>query len=188
MLFEQQYVVVTEAVKSHTEHGRKQVRLRLENTSAGGAEFDQLIDMEDDLFRTLRPEIVHDVYVSLANGDGTIISRPYEAKIEELHYGHPQDLSFELLQDVDTVTVNLVYGHSAQRSVTILLQKDVSVDRVEVQSEQFAQVVELGASASFDLELELFSGVSDTFKLAVLNLPSQINRYFLDPASQAGWM
>jgi hypothetical protein len=67
----------------------------------------------------------------------------------------------------------------------VFLQKDVTVDRVAVQSEQFAQEVELGSSASFDLTLELFSGVSDTFKLVAVNLPTQINRYFLDPTSQA---
>ena len=185
VLFEQQYVAVLEAVKSQSESGRTTVRLRLENTSGGGAEFRHLLPVEDELFESMRPEIVHDVYVSLTNEDNAVISQPYEAKIEELRYGQPADLTFELLQDVDSVTVNLAYGQSATRTVRIFLQKDISVDRVDVQSEQFAQEVELGSSATFDLTLELFSGVSDTFKLVVANLPSQINRYFLDPTSQA---
>ena len=185
VLFEQQYVAILEAVKFQSDSGHKSVRLRLENTSGGGAEFRHLLPLDDELFESLRPEIVHDVYVSLANDDGAIISQPYEAKIEELRYGNPQDLIFDLLDDVDTVTVNLAYGQSAQRTVKIFLQKDASEDRVAVQSEQFAQEVELGSSATFDLTLELFSGISDTFKLQVVNLPSQINRYFLDPASQA---
>lgn len=185
VLFEQQYVAVLEAVKFQSDSGSKKVRLRLENTSGGGAEFQHLLPLDDELFESLRPEIVHDVYVSLANDDGAIISQPYEAKIEELRYGNPVDLVFDLLDDVDTVTVNLAYGKSAQRTVKIFLQKDASEDRVAVQSEQFAQEVELGSSATFDLTLELFSGISDTFKLQVVNLPSQINRYFLDPASQA---
>jgi hypothetical protein len=185
VLFEQQYVAVLEAVKFQSDSGNKKVRLRLENTSGGGAEFQHLLPLDDELFQSLRPEIVHDVYVSLANDDGAIISQPYEAKIEELRYGKPVEVLFELLDDVDTVTVNLAYGQSAQRTVKIFLQKDASEDRVAVQSEQFAQEVELGSSATFDLTLELFSGISDTFKLQVVNLPSQINRYFLDPASQA---
>jgi hypothetical protein len=185
VLFEQQYVAVLAAVKSQSPSGDKQVRLRLENTSGGGAEFRHLLPLDDELFESLRPEVVHDVYVSLANDDGAIISQPYESKIEELRYGTPVDLVFDLLDDVDTVTVNLAYGQSAQRTVKIFLQKDASEDRVAVQSEQFAQEVELGSSASFDLTLELFSGISDTFKLQVVNLPPQINRYFLDPASQA---
>jgi hypothetical protein len=185
VLFEQQYVAVYEAVKSQTESGRSRVRLVLENTSGGGAEFRHLVPAEDELFKSLRPEIVHDVYVSLTNDENAVIGQPYEAKIEELRYGEPAELIFDLLQDVDSVTVNLAYGQSAQRTIKVFLQKDVTVDRVAVQSEQFAQEVELGSSATFDLTLELFSGVSDTFKLMAVNLPSQINRYFFDPTSQA---
>lgn len=185
VVFEQQYVAVLEAVKYQSETGRKKVRLRLENMSSGGAEFRHLLPVEDKLFQAMRPEVVHDVYVSLGNDENTIIGQPYEAKIEELRYGQPVDLTFELLQDVDAVTVNLAYGQNSQRTIRIFLQKDESEDRAAVQSEQFAQEVELGSSATFDLTLELFSGISDTFKLVVVNLPSQISRYFLDPSSQA---
>jgi hypothetical protein len=64
----------------------------------------------------------------------------------------------------------------------IFLQKDASVNRVAVQSEQFSQEIELGKSATFDLTLELFSGVSNTFSLEVLNLPRQVDRFFKDPS------
>ncbi|MEM7584143.1 MAG: NEW3 domain-containing protein [Acidobacteriota bacterium] len=185
VLFEQQYVAVMGAVKYQAEDGRKHVRLRLENTSGGGAELAHLIDTEDALFRSLKPDVIHDVYVSLANDEGAIISQPYEAKLEELRYREAGTIDFALLQDVDAVTVRLAYGSSGQRSVKIFLQKDASVDRVVVQSEQFSQEVELGASASFDLTLELFSGRTDTYKLEVVGLPEQIHRYFEDPASGA---
>jgi uncharacterized membrane protein len=81
--------------------------------------------------------------------------------------------------------VNLIYGNGASRTMKIYLQKDASVNRVAVQSQQFSQEVELGTSATFDLTLELFSGVSNTFSLEVLNLPQQIDRFFKDPASSA---
>ncbi len=185
VLFEQQYVAVMGAVKYQNGDGGKHVRLEIENTSGGGAELAHLVRIEDELFSSLRPEIVHDVYVSLANDDGAVISQPYEAKLEELRYGQPAHLDFALLQDLDAVTVRLAYGNSAQRSVKIFLQKDQSVDRVAVQSEQFSQEVELGSSASFDLTLELFSGRTDSYKLEVVGLPSEIRRYFVDPASGA---
>ena len=70
------------------------------------------------------------------------------------------------------MTVNLIYGSGTQSSRKIFLQKDESVDRVEVQSEQFSQEVELGNSATFDLTLELFSGTTDTYKLEVVGLPT----------------
>ena len=74
--------------------------------------------------------------------------------------------------------MDLKYGTTDKKK--IYLQKDASINKVEVQSEQFSQEVELGNSASYDLSLELFSGISDTFKLEVVNLPSQINRYFVN--------
>ncbi len=185
VVFEQQYVAVMGAVKYQNGDGRKHVRLTLENTSGGGAELKRLVKLDDELFRSLQADVVHDVYVSLTNDDGVIISQPYEAKLEELRYGAPAGLDFGLLQDLDFVTVQLAYGMSAQRSVKIFLQKDSTVDRVAVQSEQFSQEVELGASATFDLRLELFSGTTDTYKLAVVGLPKEIHRYFVEPASGA---
>ena len=83
------------------------------------------------------------------------------------------------------MTVNLVYGSGSTRSPKIYLQKNVTVNKVIVQSEQFSQEVELGGSASYDLTLELFSGETNTFKLEVVNLPSQMNRFFKDPGSEA---
>jgi uncharacterized membrane protein len=106
-------------------------------------------------------------------------------KIAQLRYGEPTMLDFALLQDLDAVTVNMIYGSGSSRSMKIFLQKDASVNRVAVQSEQFSQEVELGKSATFDLTLELFSGVSNTFSLEVLNLPPQIDRFFKDPSGQA---
>lgn len=185
VLFEAQYVSVARAVKYNAKDGGKHVRLRLANTSGGGAEFQKVLGIDDALFRTLQPEIINNVYVSILNDQGAIISQPYEAKIDELKYGQPAELDFTLLQDLDAITVNLIYGNGTQRTMKIFLQKDASVNKVVVQSEQFSQEVDLGKSASFDLTLELFSGVNNTFSLEVVNLPKQINRFFKDPTGQA---
>lgn len=185
-LFENQYVAVTSAVKMQAaDAGSKRVKLTLENTSGGGAEIGHLLDVDPELYDRLRPEVVHDVYVALANDDGAVVSRPYETKLEELRYGSPKTVDFELLQDLDAVTVLLTYGRGSQRSIKIFLEKDSSVNRVLVDSRQFSQEAELGASAGFDLDLELFSGSSDTYKLEVVGLPDEIDRYFQDTASGA---
>ncbi|MFQ5607628.1 MAG: NEW3 domain-containing protein [Candidatus Zixiibacteriota bacterium] len=184
VLFEQQYVSVTDAVKYRGSDGSKRVRLTLANTSGGTAEFKHLLSMEDELFQSLKPDVVHNVYVSLLNQDGAIISQPYETKIEELRYGEPQTLEFNMLQDLDAVTVYLIFSNGSERNFKIFLQKDATVNRVVVQSEQFSQEVDLGESATFDLTLELFSGSSDTYSLQVVNLPQEIPRYFTDPAGR----
>ena len=186
VLFEKQYVSVVEAVKYQTKNGKNHVRLKLANTSGSGSEeFKKLINVEDKLFRSLQPDIINNVYVSLLNESNAIISQPYEAKIEELHFGKPTTIDFALLQDLDAVTVNIVYGNGAQRAPKIFLQKDQSVNKVVFQSEQFSQEVNLGSSASFSINLELFSGSTNIYKLDVINLPKQINRFFIDPSTQA---
>jgi len=185
VLFEQQYVSVLEAVKYQGKDGRKHVRLKLANLSGGSAEFQHLVDAEDDLFRALKPDVVHNVYVSILNDEGATISQPYEAKIDKLVHGEPQTLHFAMLQDLDAVTVFLVYSNGTQRNFKVFLQKDASADRVFVQSEQFSQEAPLGKTASFDLTLELFSGESDTYSLEVANLPEQIARHFSDSEGRA---
>jgi uncharacterized membrane protein len=178
VLFEEQYVSVSEAVKYRASNGAKRVRITLVNTSGGTAEYHQLLNLEDEVFRSLQPDVIHNVYVSMLNDDNAIVSTPYEAKITELRFGEPRTIDFGLLQDLDAVTILLYYANGSQRTMKIFLQKDASENRVAVQSEQFSQEVELGQSASFDLTLELYSGVSNTFKLAVVNLPDAISRYF----------
>jgi uncharacterized membrane protein len=185
VLFEQQYVTVSEAVKYQSKDGKKHVRLKLANASSGGEEFKKLINIEDALFKSLQPEVVNNVYVSILNESNSIISQPYEAKIEELYFGKPQTIDFVLLQDLDAVTVNIIYGNGTQRAPKIFLQKDQSVNKVVLQSDQFSQEVDLGGSASFSMSLELFSGITNTYKLEAVNLPKQINKFFVDPSTQA---
>lgn len=185
VLFEQQYVSITRAVKFQTADGTRHVRIRLENASGGTEEFRKLLNLDDKLFRSLQPDLISNVYISLLNNESAIISQPYEAKIDQLQYGHPHDLDFTILQDLDAVTVNMIYGNGTQRSMKIFLQKDVSENRVMVQAEQFSLEGELGSSAVFDLRLELFSKDQNTFTLATVNLPKQLLAVFKDPASKS---
>ncbi|MGB5105243.1 MAG: NEW3 domain-containing protein [Candidatus Zixiibacteriota bacterium] len=185
VLFEEQYVSVEGAVKYQSQDGRKHVRLTLVNASGGSAEFYKLIEMEDELFRSLQPDVINNIYVSLLNDNSATISQPYEIKVEELRYGSPTVIDFALLQDLDVVTVYLIYGSGTQRNMKVFLQKDATVNKVAVQSEQFSQELELGKSTSFDLTLELFSGTENTFSLEVVNLPDQISRYFKEPSGSA---
>jgi hypothetical protein len=185
VLFEQQFVSVARAVKYQSAPGVNHVRLTVANTSGETAELRKLVNIDDPLFRSLQPDVVDNVYISLSNADGAIISKPYEAKISRLQYGKPVTLDFVLLQEVDAVTVNLIYGSGSTRSMKIFLQKDAAANRVAVQSQQFSQEIDLGTSATFDLTLELFSSTGGEFALEVMNLPPQINHYFKDPVSQA---
>ena len=184
LLFEQQFVSIVDAIKSQEENGRKKVHVTLANTSGATAEFAQIVNMEDELFRSLQPDVIHNIYVSLGNEDGAIISSPYEIKLSELRSGSPKTIEFELLQDADEVIVNIIYGNGASRNPKIFLQKDASADKVLIQSERFSQEIELGSDATFGLGLELFSGTDDTYKLEVVNLPQSVARYFSEVGAQ----
>jgi len=185
VLFEEQYISISEALKYHAKDGSRHVRLTLVNASGGTAEFQKLLNVDDELFRSLQPDIINNIYVSLLNDDQTIISQPYEIKIDQLQFGRPEQIDFKLLEDLDVVTVFFVYGKGSQRRMKIFLQKDATVDKVAVQSVQFSQEIELGKSATYDLSLELFSGVNKTYSLVTLNLPQQVGRFYKDPAGQA---
>ena len=185
VLFEQQYVTIDRAVKYQATDGSKRVKLTVANASGGGEEFQKLLGIEDKLFRSLQPDLIQNVYIALYNNDGSIISQPYERKIESLKSGEPRVVEFGLLQDLDALTVNIIYGNGSSRTLKIFLQKDNTANRVLVQSQQFSQEAELGKSATFDLTLELFSGINNTFSLEVVNLPQQINRFFKDVGTAA---
>ena len=150
VLFEQQYVSIDKAVKYQARDGSKRVKLSIENVSGGGEEFQKLVGIEDKLFRSLQPDLIQNVYVSIYNNDGAIISQPYEQKIERLKWGEPRVIDFALLQDLDAVTVNIIYGNGSSRTMKIYLQKDKSVNKVITQSQQFSQEAELGSTATFD--------------------------------------
>ena len=101
------------------------------NTS-GSAEFKKLIQVEDDLFKALQPDVINDIYISLLNDDNAIISQPYEIKVEKLFFGKPIEIDFALLQDLDMLTVNLVYSNGTQRSPKIYLEKDESAGKAGI--------------------------------------------------------
>lgn len=185
VLFENQFLTVEEAVKYQSKDGKKFVRLKVANASGGTEEYRKLLNVDEQLFRSLQPDVINNVYISVANEKNEIISRPYEIKLSNLVCGKPQQVTFSLLQDLDAVTVNMIFGNGSTRSIRLYLQKDQSKNTVVVQSQQFSQEGELAKSTVYDLTLELFSGTDNTFALEVVNLPEQINRFFKDPATQA---
>ncbi len=89
VIFEQQYIVVSRAIKYQKDNRRQGVRITLENASKGSGEYEKLIGIDDSLFTLLKPDVVNNIYISLLNDDNAIISQPYERKIDQLNYGTP---------------------------------------------------------------------------------------------------
>jgi hypothetical protein len=179
IVFQNQYLTISNAVKYSSKAGDKIVCITLKNSTGGSAESKKLVNIDEDLFKVLEPDVINNIYVTLFNDD-VVIGQPYEYKIERLEANQSKEVNFVLLQDLDVVRVSVIYGNGSTIDKKIYLQKDSTINKVEIQSDQFSQEVELGNSAIYNLSLELFSGTSDTFKLEVINLPNQINRYFIN--------
>jgi hypothetical protein len=181
LAFEQPHITIDRGIKYQSKDGKKRVRLTLRNTTGGLVEGRKL-ELED--LEGIRTDRISNVYVSLLNEQNSIISRPYEAKIEAMPYNQPITVDFYLLQDLDNVTVKCVYGDKSEEK-RIYLQKDESANKVLISSEQFSQEADLGARANYDLTLELFSSTDNIYKLDVFNLPRQVAFDFLEAQTNA---
>lgn len=179
------------AVKSQAPNGRKLVRLTIRNTSGAVMDYKAFgIDLSQvPVPDELKLRELTNISVSLRDyvspgGSGPIISSPYEAIIPALPVGQEKTLQFDLLKDVDSVTVSMTYaGKVDERQV--YLEKDASANIVSIASAGFSQEADLGSQATYDLSLEQFTRAANSFRLTVLNLPRQVNYDFLDPATQA---
>ncbi len=181
LAFEQPHITIEQAIKYQSKDGKKRVRLTLNNTTGGLLEGEK-VDLTD--FQGIRTDQISNVYISLANEQHAIISKPYEAKIPSMRYDSPVTVDFYLLQDLDNVTVRCVYGDKSEEK-TIFLQKDESANKVLMTADQFSQEADLGSRANYNLTLELFSNMENAYKLQILNLPRQITYDFLEEQTNA---
>lgn len=188
VIFASPHVTIDRAVKSRAPDGKSYVRLTLRNTTGGGMESDKLAELiDEDLLGSLKPEEISNVYVSLKAEpgiSGAIISSPYEHHIGTMRVGEPVSLRFRLLQDVEEVVVSVNYADKVEEK-TIFLEKDASANIVSVQSVQFSQEADLGGQATYDLQLERFTGDENVFRLVAVGLPRDILYEFRDPDTGA---
>ncbi|GAB4243850.1 MAG: hypothetical protein Kow00109_19750 [Acidobacteriota bacterium] len=173
-------VSVVRAVKKIRPDGRRWVALTLRNTAParelnfgdlglGGSEIPG-----PDLLRLRQ---VRNLSVSLEDASGVVVSKPYEEIVALLPVDGEATLEFELLKDVDAVTVAMVYGGVTDRRL-VYLEKDASANLVSIQSARFSQEGDLGSSVTYDLKLERFTSEADVFRLDTVGLPASIERVF----------
>ncbi len=189
---------VRSAVRRQTRDGRTFVRLTVVNLSPrfDDAQFKLLNNFEgaDPIPDSLRTRDLQDVFISLkAAGEagvgtpavprGTTIGLPYEVHVPALRYGEARALEFQLLRDVNSVTVATSFKGQVQE-LDIQLQQAETEDVVSLTSTQISQEADLGSQATYDLRLDRSTVDVRRFALKVLNLPRQISYSFVD-ANQA---
>jgi hypothetical protein len=176
-------ISVASAVKFQDAAGKKYVRVTLRYSSKELKELTKLKISAEDLFPLDFMKEIKDVSVSLKS-EGKIVSDPYEKTLASLPLETQQDVTFQLLKDVENLDVNVFYS-GKDEATSVYLQKGVSANIVTMNSAQFSQEADLESQATYDLSLEKFSGEANVFKLEVVNLPHQINYEFSDPQTQA---
>ena len=176
-------ISVASAVKFQDTGGKKFVRVTLRYSSKELKELAKLNISAEDLFPLDFMKEIKDVSVSLKS-EGKIISDPYEKTMASLPLETQQDVTFQLLKDVENLDINVFYS-GKNESTAVFLQKGVSANIVTINSAQFSQEADLESQATFDLSLEKFSGEANVFKLEIANLPHQINYEFSDPQTNA---
>jgi uncharacterized membrane protein len=184
LAYEKPHIMVKNAIKYQDEKGEKRVRLTLQNTMGGAFKLEELKLLEDDVItHQIKIYELRNVFVSL-KVDGTIISQPYEIKIEVMRYGAPVTLDFGLLKDVNEAVVSLSYYDKIVEK-KVYLETDITARMVTIRSSKFSQEADLGSTATYDLKLERFTDEENTFGLAVVNLLPQFHYEFTDPGTGA---
>lgn len=187
VIFDQPYIIVEEAVKYQAGNSdRKQVRLKITNTTGGSLDYQRLLEQEGEIFtEDLVPDRINNVFVSLINiADNTIISKPYEMKIPYILFGESKTINFELLRDVESIRISMTYVNNTTFK-DVYLEKDAAANIVEITSSQYSQEAELGTNTTFDLQLERFSSEDNIYFLEVVNLPRQISYNFTETGSSS---
>ncbi len=197
---------VVSAIKYQRPNGTKYVRVTVKNNSGVVLDYKLFgISATDvQLPDQVKMRELTDIRVSLKEAGGApnptaltattsqgagvipeaVISEPYSAYVSKLEVGQQTTLDFGLLKDVDALVVGLYYnGREEERQ--IYLQKDPSANIVSVSSEEVSLEADLGSDATYNLHLEQFTKSGSPFALMTLNLPQQIARDFLEPASSS---
>ncbi len=186
VMAQQSYIIVEKAVKYQNRTGQRRVNVTLSSTEEGNQEYLNQFKEHFDVFTAeMRSGHIYNIFVSLSSlDDETTIGMPYELRIPRLTLGESTTVDFGLLRDVESLQIKLSYSGKTDVKKIMLVQ-DAASSIVDINSTQFSQEVNLGATATYDLSLERFSAHDDVYKLLVVNLPRQISYEFVDAETAA---
>lgn len=178
------HLSIIEARKYRTADGYRQVEIVLDN----GSNLSQAMSLNPDKSQAEVSALleVRNINVSLeSNSAKMIIGVPYEQLIASLALGQQQTLTFRLLKDEDEIVVVVKTLDGQRENFHIVLRKDSLQDTPTINSVQFSQEGDLNSRVRYDLILERLAEDEKTFRLAVLNLPREINYTFIEQTTNA---
>ncbi|MFC1526170.1 NEW3 domain-containing protein [Candidatus Latescibacterota bacterium] len=177
------HISIVEAKKYRTASGRRQVDIVFLN----GSNLDQAMSLNperssDEVAALLE---IQNIGLSLQDGFGLIVAEPYDTLVASLKLGQRDTLTFRLLDDYEDVVVAMSLQEARPEELHIVLRRESLQDIPTVNSVQFSQEGDLNTRVRFDLILERLAEDEKTFRLALVNLPREINPAFIDPSSNA---
>jgi hypothetical protein len=183
VIFENPHLTIINAIKSKNNSGEDIVDLTLKNSSGGS------FALEDDIIKeysssSLKPNSIFNVYISLKDDSGNIISQPYEYHINELKNDEEKLISFKVLKDVQSVIVASNYG-SKYDEKKIWLKRKSEENILTITPDIYAQEVESGQNAEYNLTFEYFGEVRNKYGLTLKGLPKYFNYNFVNTENNA---
>lgn len=177
------HISVIEAIKYRAPGGRRQVDITLKNAS----NIAQAMSLTPGKSREEMAALleIQNITVSLESGSRLTVAEPYETEIPSLKLGEERRLTFRLLQDRATVIVSMRLQDDEIENIHIVLRRESLQDIPTINSVQFSQEGDLNTTVRYDLILERLAEDEKTFRLALVNLPREIDPAFLDPRSGA---
>jgi len=177
------HIAILEAKKYRTPEGYRKVEITIANAS----NLDQAMSLNPDRTAAEVKALleIQNVHVTIERNDNLIVGDPYEHLIPSLKLDEQVVLNFRLLSDLEAVTVALTAQNGDRDEFPIVLRKESLQDIPTINSVQFSQEGDLNSRVRYDLILERLAEDEKTFRLAVVNLPREIDFAFLDNATNA---
>ena len=176
------HITIREAKKYRTAEGRRQIEITLENASNLPQAMSLIPDKSAEAVSALLE--IQNIQVSIKDGN-LIIAEPYEIPIPSLKLNESKSLTFRLLSDYESVRVSLQLLDNQTLNYPIVLRRESLQDIPTINSVQFSQEGDLNSRVKYDIILERLAEDEKNFRLAVVNLPKEIDLNFIDPATSA---
>ena len=185
VIFDKPHLSIISAEKSKDNEGNITVELKLKNTSGGNYEIENLEnDKNNNNSSSLIPSGVKNIYVSLKDESGSIISQPYEYHIKEMKNDELIKIKFSLLKDVDAITVSSNYGDKYDNK-KIYLKRKSSLKSVSIIPELYAQEIESGNTAFYPITMEYYGEINQRYRLKLEDLPKYFSYEFTNATTNS---
>ncbi len=183
VIFDKPHLSVESAIKSQLNDGTINVDLTVSNTSGGSFSLEDNM-LEEVGVSKINATAMYNIYVSLKDPAGNIISQPYEYHIRELKLREKKKINFTLLKDAEAVTVSANYGDKFTEK-QIYLKRKTSEGKVNIMPDIFSQETESGFVATYRLNMEFFGEGRRRYQLLQKGLPKYFTCEFINTRNNA---